>query len=183
MAVRSGCRFRTSEKSCRFEDDQELAGTVIQIDTREKDHAIQHILAEFDKQGVQHFRSKLYVGDYQRLDNGLLVVDRKQNLTEIASNLSQQHQRFKAELERAKKAKIRVVVLCEHGGTIRSLDDVAAWDNPRLRTSPGAMTGDRMAKIMRTMAKRYNVRWEFCDKRQTGRRILEILQEDTNGEK
>ena len=36
---------------------------------------------------------------------------------------------------------------------------------------------------MRTMADRYGVAWEFCDKRQTGRRILEILQEGINGEK
>lgn len=121
-------------------------------------------------------RSKLYVGDYQRIDNGLLVVDRKQNLAEIAGNLTQQHERFRSELERAKKAKIRVVVLCEHGGQIRSVDDVAAWKNPRLRESPGAITGDRMAKIMRTMSERYGVEWRFCDKRQTGKKILEILE-------
>lgn len=126
-------------------------------------------------------RSKLYVGDYQRIDNGLLVVDRKQNLAEIAGNLTQQHERFRAELERAKKAGIRVVVLCEHGGQIRSVDDVAAWKNPRLRESPGALTGERMAKIMRTMSERYSVEWRFCDKRQTAKKILEIL-EVTDGE-
>lgn len=53
---------------------------VIQIDSREKPRAIGKILDEFDRQGVRHFVSKLYVGDYQRLDNSLLVVDRKQNL-------------------------------------------------------------------------------------------------------
>lgn len=128
-------------------------------------------------------RSKLYVGDYQRIDNGLLVVDRKQNLAEIAGNLTQQHERFRSELERAKKAKIRVVVLCEHGGKIRSVDDVAEWKNPRLKESPGALTGERMAKIMRTMSERYSVEWQFCDKRQTGRRIIEILKEGVDGEK
>lgn len=154
---------------------------MIQIDTREKDHAIRHILAEFEKQGVRHFRSKLYVGDYQRLENGLLVVDRKQNLTEIASNLTQQHQRFRAELERAMAAHIRLVILCEHGGQIRNIDDVVAWENPRLKESPQAITGERMAKIMRTMSDRYGVEWQFCDKRQTGRRIIEILKEGVDG--
>lgn len=128
-------------------------------------------------------RSKLYVGDYQRIDNCLLVVDRKQNLAEIAGNLTQQHERFRAELERAKKAGIRVVVLCEHGGQIRSVDDVAEWKNPRLRESPGALTGERMAKIMRTMSERYGVEWRFCDKRQTGKKILDILQEGVDGKK
>lgn len=155
---------------------------MIQIDTREHAHAIRRILKTFDETGVEYFFSKLYVGDYQRLDNGLLVVDRKQNLAEIAGNLTQQHERFRAELERAKKAKIRVVVLCEHGGQIRSLEDVAEWQNPRLKESPGALTGERMAKVMRTMSERYGVEWQFCDKRQTGRRIIEILKEGVDGE-
>lgn len=153
----------------------------IQIDTREKDHAIQRILAEFEKQGVRFFRSKLYVGDYQRLDNGRLVVDRKKDLQEIAGNVTQQHERFRRELERARDAKIRLVILCEHGGQVRSVEDVERWQNPRLKESPGAMTGERLAKIMRTMAARYGIRWEFCDKRQTGKRILDILQEGHDG--
>lgn len=130
---------------------------------------------------MRFFRSKLYVGDYQRLDNGRLVVDRKQNLQEIAGNVTQQHERFRNELERARAAKIRIVILCEHGGQVRTIDDVAGWKNPRLKKNPSAITGERLAKIMRTMAERYGITWEFCDKRQTGRKILEILQEGTHG--
>ena len=170
--------------SSRFgdpDDDPEGTGITIQVDTREHAHAIQRILEHFDEEGVRYIFSKLYVGDYQRIDNGLLVVDRKQNLAEIANNLTQGHERFRNELERAKKAQIRVVVLCEHSSRIRCLEDVARWENPRLRESPGAITGERMAKIMRTMSDRYGVEWAFCDKRQTGRRILEIL-EVTDGE-
>ena len=149
--------------------------TVI-VDTREHPQAIKRILQYFEDQGIQVVRSKLYVGDYQEISNGLLVVDRKQNLVELAGNLTQGHKRFKDELERAKQAKIRLVVLCEHGGQIRSLEDVAAWQNPRLKESPNAITGERMARIMETMTDRYGVEWMFCDKRQTGRRILEILK-------
>ena len=165
------------------DEEPEEIGVAVQIDTREHAHAIHRILKTFDEAGVQHISSKLYVGDYQRLDNGLLVVDRKQNLAEIAGNLTQQHERFRAELERAKQAKIRLVMLCEHGGQIRSIEDVAAWKNPRLKESPGALTGERMAKIMQTMTERYGVEWRFCDKRQTGKRILEILQEGVDGKK
>ena len=39
----------------------------IQIDTREKARAIKKIVAEFEKQGVKHFSSKLYVRDYMSL--------------------------------------------------------------------------------------------------------------------
>ena len=54
----------------------------IQIDTREKARAITKILAEFERQGVRHYSSKLYVGDYMSLDNPRLIIDRKQNLQE-----------------------------------------------------------------------------------------------------
>ena len=59
----------------------------ILTDTREKPQAIQKILAEFERQQVKVIRSKLWVGDYQRLDNPMLVIDRKQNLAELCNNV------------------------------------------------------------------------------------------------
>ena len=148
---------------------------MILVDSREHQHAIENILAAFDAAGVAHASTKLFVGDYQEVGNGLLVVDRKQSLSEVASNFCQQHERFRAELERARSAGIRLVVLVEHSQQIRSIEDVSGWKNPRLRISPGAMTGERMAKVMRTMTDRYGVEWQFCDKRHTGQRIMELL--------
>ena len=49
----------------------------IQVDTREKPKIIESILKEFDRQGVEHFSSKLFVGDYMNMDNPKLVIDRK----------------------------------------------------------------------------------------------------------
>ena len=60
----------------------------IQIDSREKARAIKKIIAEFDKQNVRYYISKLWAGDYMSLDNPRLIIDRKQNLTEICSNVS-----------------------------------------------------------------------------------------------
>lgn len=146
-----------------------------QIDSREKARAIQKILAEFDRQGVKHFVSKLPVGDYISLDNPRLSVDRKQSLSEVASNVGQDHARFKRELERAQEYGIKLVFLVEHGGGIRTLDDVPNWNNPRLKDHPLALSGERLHKIMLTMANRYGIEWQFCDKRCTGKRIIEIL--------
>lgn len=154
----------------------------IQIDTREHTEQVDRIEDQFDSLGVKHFRSKLYVGDYQSLDNPRLVVDRKKDLQEIAGNVCQQHERFRAELIRAQEAGIQIVILCEHGGQIRSLEDVFFWDNPRRRTSKGAISGQRLFKILSTMKDKYGVRFEFCDKRQTGRRIVEILTNDKRGD-
>lgn len=151
----------------------------IQCDTREHSGQIERIEQQLDALGVKHFRSKLWVGDYQSLDNPRLVVDRKKDLQELAGNVCQQHERFRAELVRAQEAGIQIVILCEHGGPVKSLEDVYFWENPRRRTSPGAISGQRLFKVLNTMQEKYGVRFEFCDKRQTGRRIVEILTDDS----
>lgn len=148
---------------------------MILVDSREHQNAIGGILEHFDRSGIRHAFTKLYVGDYQEVGNGLLVVDRKQSLLELVSNVCQQHERFRAELIRAEEAGIQLVILCEHGRGIRSLEDVERWQNPRRRTSPKAMNGDRLAAILRTMKVRYGVEFRFCDKNETGKKIVEIL--------
>ena len=147
----------------------------IQVDTREKARAIEGIIKEFDKQGVTHFSSKLYVGDYVNLENSFLVVDRKQNLLEVCSNVCQQHKRFVNEIKRAKAAGIKIIFLVEHGKNIKSLEDVKEWVNPRLKESPLAVSGERLYKILSTLERTYGVEFLFCDKRNTGKRIIEIL--------
>lgn len=49
----------------------------IQVDTREHKKEWERIRTQFDDIGVKYFRSKMYVGDYQSLDNPRLVIDRK----------------------------------------------------------------------------------------------------------
>lgn len=147
----------------------------IQIDSREKARAIQKILAEFDKQGMKHFVSKLHTGDYMNLDNPRVIIDRKQSLQEVAGNVCQDHARFVRELERAMEFGIHLIFLVEHGGAIKTLEDVQNWNNPRLKASPYAVTGKRLYKIMLTMQEKYGIEWRFCDKRVTGKRIIELL--------
>ncbi len=103
----------------------------IQIDSREKARAIRKIVAEFDRQGVDHFVSKLYVGDYMNYDNPRLIIDRKQDLTELCGNVCQGHNRFRDEILRAREHGIEIIILCEHGRGIECLEDVIWWRNPR----------------------------------------------------
>lgn len=147
----------------------------IQIDSREKEKAIRQIVGYFDSHNVSHYTSKLFVGDYQNLDSPRLVVDRKQNMTEVASNLCQDHDRFRAELQRAKDAGIKIIILVEHGDGIESIEDVIFWENPRLKLSPKAMTGERLYQIMQTVARKYDCEWRFCDKEHTGEEIVRLL--------
>ncbi|MDE7297342.1 MAG: ERCC4 domain-containing protein [Lachnospiraceae bacterium] len=158
----------------------------IVVDTREKQKAIRGILAEFAKEDVRTVSSKLYVGDYMSLDNPRLVIDRKQNLTELCGNVCQQHVRFRAELARAQEHGIRLLILCEHGRGIRDLPDVAFWRNPRgikrvrqngawVNLATRAMQGETLYKALVTMEKKYGCRFLFCEKSETGRVILDIL--------
>lgn len=148
---------------------------IIQIDTREKDRAIKKILAEFDKRGIVHPVSKLMVGDYMNYDNPRVIVDRKQNLNEIAQNVCQDHDRFRRELLRAQEMGIKLIVLIEHGPDIECLEDIIFWENPRSKVSPKAITGEHLYNILTTLSIKYGVEFEFCTKAQTGKRIIELL--------
>lgn len=154
---------------------------IIQIDTREKPHAIQKILKDFQSHDVKFYKSKLYVGDYANPYKPGIVVDRKQNLSEICSNVAStaaEHERFKSEIVRANDIGVKVIVLIEHGHGYKSLEDVKVWENPRLKESPKATTGTKLYKILKTMCERYDMDVTFCDKSETGARIREILADD-----
>lgn len=146
------------------------------VDTREKPRAIVRILAEFDRRGVEYVRRKLNFADYadpDRLPGP--VIDRKQNLNEVASNVTVDRKRFVREIERCNASGCRMIVLVEHSNRIRRLEDVIGWKNPRLKESPYAVSGERLYKIMKAMENYYGIRWEFCNKQSTGRRIIELL--------
>jgi hypothetical protein len=89
----------------------------------------------------------------------------------------QQHERFQKELVRAMDAGIQIIILCEHGEEIKCLEDVYFWDNPRLKESPKATTGESLYKSLMTIKNRYNVRFEFCTKKETGSKIMELLND------
>ena len=149
---------------------------VIQIDTREHKTELARIQRGLERAGVKTINSKLYVGDYMSLDNAFLVIDRKKDLLELCGNVTQQHERFRTELIKAREIGIRIIILCEHGGNIRSLEDVYFWQNPRLTESPRATTGKALYKSLCTIRDRYGVRFEFCDKRHTAEKIVELLK-------
>lgn len=167
----------------------------IQVDSREHESEWKRISKQFDELGVKYFRSKLYVGDYQSMDNARLVIDRKKDLQELCGNVCQQHERFKAELIRAMEQGIKIVILCEHGPDIKSIEDVWFWQNPRkhkviwktvngqrIKTvvSDKAVDGNQLYKSLCTIRDRYNVDFVFCTKEETGQKIVEILGGKTN---
>lgn len=168
----------------------------VQIDSREHKSELQRIMRQFDRMGVQYFTSKLFVGDYQSLDNARLVIDRKKDLLEICTNVTQQHERFRKELIRAKEHGIKIIILCENGDGIETLEDVIFWENPRRKPSKWVMrdghpvkvpesekatNGPSLYKCLKTISEKYDVDFQFCEKEDTGRRIVELLGGDPDG--
>jgi len=168
----------------------------IQIDTREHKRELARIEEQLRALGVDYFKSKLYVGDYMSLDNPRLVVDRKKDLLELCGNVCQQHERFRAELIRAKEHGIKLIILVEHGPDIKSLEDVYFWQNPRNKPSRwvmrdgrpvkvpekgGGIQGEQLFRSLCTIRDRYDVTFAFCEKENTGAEIVRLLGGSMSG--
>ncbi len=148
------------------------------IDSREKRRVIAPIIEYFDTHGIVWVSNALPVGDYMSFDNARKVIDRKRNLQELAANCSEPDiKRFRAELERAKKLGVQLVILCEHGAKIKRLEDVIKWVNPVCKKHPIAMSGERLYKVLYALRSTYGIEIYFCDKRRTGAEIVRLLNE------
>ena len=131
-------------------------------------------------------------------------VDTKYGMEECYGNLvggSKAHERFRDECILAMQNGIRLTILVESGPEVMCLEDVKYWRNwkqlyaycrrNKIQTGKGMMDrideyvahggqkppvgGEQLYKSMRTMAERYGIRWEFCRKEETGKRIVELL--------
>ena len=156
---------------------------MIICDSREKKNS--HILHYFDKNKIPYKVQKMAVADYMIAGKDKLVIDRKQNLDEVCSNLTYKGKtadenggkkipsdvaRFWREIRLAHDNGIKVIVLVEHGSNVRKLADVAMWNSTKSR-----MSGRKLLDEMDRVATAYGVEWEFCTKAETPKRILEIL--------
>ena len=148
---------------------------IIQVDTRERKY--DHVVSEFDQQGIKWVKSKCIVGDYVNLENPLLVIDRKKDLQEVAGNVCQEHERFTNELKLAQDLGIKLIVLVEEP-KIMNLEGVCGWYNWRRKKNKKAITGKTLYKIMKTMSEKYGVEWRFTNKANCGKEIIKILGEE-----
>lgn len=138
-------------------------------DTREK--ANQRVLEYFRLREIPYVEQALDVGDYMDTDRPWISVDRKKDLNELLTNLcSPDKARFWREIRRAKSQHIRLIFLCEHGGQYKSIKDVANF-----RSRYSKVTGKQLQEKMYRAHIAYGVEFFFCDKRNTGKRILDIL--------
>ena len=140
------------------------------VDSREKPKAIKGTLAYLEKHEIPYTVSKLLFGDYMDY-----------NRPGLAKNCTSEHERFRRELERTKMAGGELVILVEQNRykdrekwiEVNSIEDMIFWTSPRT-----VVTGEKVFRVLKSWCAKYPLRVEFCDKRSTGRRIVEILYEE-----
>ena len=149
------------------------------VDSREKwtqtrSHDYNSIGGFLDRKGVPYRVEKLDVGDYM-MEGGTVTIDTKQDLEELSRNLMNRadHARFLKEVRRANASGIHLVVLCRHGGKIKSIRDVANWKS---KYSP--VTGRALMDEIYRVHISYGVDFLFCTKQGTAKKIIEILKKD-----
>ena len=145
-------------------------------DTRNKVGCHANVANYCERHGIQIIREKLDYGDYMLESNPSVSIDTKQDLQEVAANLMNRKDsaRFWREVRGASKNGIHLIVLVEHHG-IKTVRDVCQW-----RSAHNGVTGRMLMDEMVRCEMSYGVRWEFCDKHSTGKRIIELLTEHIN---
>lgn len=144
-----------------------------------------------------------------------VTVDTKKDIQELVGDIcGKQHARFRDECILAQNNGIKLYVLVQNAGglvngtkdiynpTIRNLDDLHRWRNPRLfemkRTNeiigyyrssgnpiykrvqkyPAATRGETLMKACKTMQKKYEVEFIFCSNSEQGAKVIELLQRE-----
>lgn len=150
----------------------------ILVDSREKPKAITGILDYFDRNGIEYEVSKLLFGDYMEYSRPQLVIDRKQNIAELAKNCTREHDRFRRELERVAKTGSKLIILVEQNRykdrgewvQVRQIVDLIRWSSPHTM-----VRGEKIYRVLASWTAKYPVEIRFCDKRGTGKNIVNIL--------
>lgn len=174
----------------------------ILCDSREHKGKNNHVLQYFKDNGIEYEENITFkVGDYCCCDNPNLVVDRKQSLNEVYSNLIQSHERFKRECLRAIEQNIELIILVEEE-KVKTIDDVAKWVNPRRQRwymiekahlngkmlkyknpKKPPISSEQLMAVMRTFEDKYKIKFMFCPKMKCGETMIHILTNQNKEDK
>jgi len=146
---------------------------IIICDTRERKN--KSILKYFDKVGQDYIVSKLDYGDYKIFKKNDVVIDRKDNLLEIAGNLchTSEHDRVRREILRAKQDGCKEFIFLIAESKIKTVEDIKNWTSPHTKVK-----GSTLLKIMSTMSKKYGVKFIICKRKDMGKKIIELLSKE-----
>lgn len=146
----------------------------IKMDTREKLPKKKTLLDYFKKHNIAVERIKLNVGDYCIKGKEDVVIDLKRNITELATNMFCDKERFEKECIRAKQNDILLIFLIEENFDKEKLLKWRAKeqiDGKRFLN----VYGWQVYNEMKRYAQLFNVKFRFCHKLSTGRKVIELL--------
>jgi len=147
---------------------------VLYEDTRQQVTKHENIRKYCLKHDIEIIRQALNVGDYQIAGKGDISVDTKCGVPELAMCCFQEHDRFRAECERAKRCGIQLIILTEEklpGNRLDLWRSPVGWDGlPMHKFNPATLR-----KVLITMQREYGVKFRFCDWRSTGKQLIEYL--------
>ena len=155
---------------------------------------VQDVIDRKTKRGLEPKKMD-FLGTYS------VSVDSKRDMNEIEGNIiGKSHARFRDELILAQNNNIQLYIVVENTDGIKSISDVFRYTSPRLLRwcrinklhSEGKslhvvinpkppISGEKLAKCMLTMEKRYGVKFVFCKPAESGKVILDLLTGADNG--
>lgn len=141
---------------------------IVVVDTREKVNA--HVTAYFDEIGQCYSQAKLDSGDYSVYFpnypefNYCVIVERKKDLSEIATNFTSKREQFKREFERVDKESIMALVI-----------EDATWTKVFNGSYRSNMSPQSMTASLLTWINRYSVQPYFVSKGNCGQLIYNIF--------
>ena len=148
---------------------------VLYEDTRQQTGKHENIRKYCERNGIKLIRQALNVGDYQIAGKGNITVDTKMNVRELAMDVFQDHDRFRAECERAQEAEIQLIILVEEklpkGGLRNWRSPIGSDGLPMFKFDPVILR-----KAMLTMQEKYGVKFRFCDPRSTPSELIAYLK-------
>lgn len=151
---------------------------LIEIDSREKPKAIASIIKYFEHNDIKYVTNKLLFGDYRDYNKPGIVIDRKHNIAELAANCTSEHERFRRELERARDAGATLYILVEQNRytsmkqkiKVEQISDLLRWESKYT-----IVTGEKVFRVLVGWMREFPLKVVFCDKRNTGRMIVQII--------
>lgn len=148
---------------------------------------VMDVIARKKMRGIQP-KMMDFVGTYD------VCVDSKFDIGELVSGVcGKQHDRLRDECIFAMNNNIKLIFVVENKGgqikntkivnpTIRRLEDLHKWVNPRLcifksgkQAYPSATKGVTLMKACMTFKKRYGCEFVFCTPEESGKVILDLL--------
>ena len=159
-----------------------------------KNEKVADVIERKSKRGVE-IKKMDFLGTYDR------TIDSKFSIQELVSDIcGKSHERFRDECILAQNNGIKLIILIENehevinarkgieNSVVTSIDDLFRWKNKRAfiwrrgsQLYPKSTKGATLAKACKTMQEKYGVEFRFCDKRDSGRIILELLGVNVDG--